>query len=346
MELNEQVLSSLQVSKLFKHNARPITSISYDDTGTLLVTASQDEMLRTYSCTTGKLTNTVKSQKYGCQLARFAHSNTNILYASTKQNHDIRYMSSFDNKFISYYKGHTAPVRDLQLSPQDDTFISCSMDGSVRMWDLGTSVNAIGIINTQPNRTPLAEISTQGGGSPVCCAYDQNGLVFAVGVASSSLHMYDARNYKNGPFDIFRFNQNSRSGGMGEWTRMCFSNDGKYILVSTSGEYHHLIDSFNGKIVHSLSGHRGLQVSGVEASFTPDSKFVIAGTAFNQGTHSQDGGVCMWSVNSGRRVVLDSRNTKGAEWHSDAVRCVAFNPKLCMMASAGTDLAFWTPPNE
>lgn len=69
------------------------------------------------------------SKKYGIDLARFTHGKTNVLHASTKGDGQfafsrwealgfaadafasspdaIRYHSLHDNKYLSYYKGHT-----------------------------------------------------------------------------------------------------------------------------------------------------------------------------------------------------------------------------------------------
>ena len=57
------------------------------------------------------------------------------------------------------------------MSPADDTFMSGSLDNSVRLWDLRTP-NCSGIMQVQ--------------GKPVC-AFDPEGLVFSVGVQSEQV---------------------------------------------------------------------------------------------------------------------------------------------------------------
>lgn len=47
-------------------------------------------------------------------------------------------MSFYDNKFLRYFKGHTKQVVGLEMSPQDDTFLSSALDDTVRLWDLRT----------------------------------------------------------------------------------------------------------------------------------------------------------------------------------------------------------------
>ena len=59
------------------------------------------------------------------------------MHASTKlDDHALRYHSTHDNKYLSYFKGHTARVRSVHMSPVDDTFVSAGDDATVRLWDL------------------------------------------------------------------------------------------------------------------------------------------------------------------------------------------------------------------
>jgi len=46
--------------------------------------AQDDETLQIYNCKEGKHAKELKSQKYGVDLARFAHHPQSIIYASTK----------------------------------------------------------------------------------------------------------------------------------------------------------------------------------------------------------------------------------------------------------------------
>lgn len=48
----------------------------------------------------------------------------------------IRYLSTHDNKYLRYFRGHSEKVVDLAINPQNDTFLSSSMDQTVQMWDL------------------------------------------------------------------------------------------------------------------------------------------------------------------------------------------------------------------
>ena len=66
-------------------------------------------------------------------------------------------------------------------------------------------------------------------------------------------------------------------------------------------------------------GHANYRNIPIEASFTPDSQFVLCG--------SSDGKIHIWNVEKGNKVaVLNSE-------HSETIQSVQFNPKYMMFAS-------------
>ena len=46
----------------------------------------------------------------------------------------------YDNSYLRYFKGHRDRVLSISMCPAADTFISSSLDATVRLWDL--SINA------------------------------------------------------------------------------------------------------------------------------------------------------------------------------------------------------------
>ena len=114
-----------------------------------------------------------------------------------------------------------------------------------------------------------------------------------------------------------------------EWTGLKFSPDGKTILISTNGSLIRLIDSFSGETLQTFTGHLNSKSIPLEASFSPDSQFVISG--------STDGRVHIWNAENGTKVCVLNGD------HTEPVRCVQFNPKYMMMASACKNMAFWLP---
>jgi COMPASS component SWD2 len=115
-----------------------------------------------------------------------------------------------------------------------------------------------------------------------------------------------------------------------EWSGLKFSNDGKYLLLSATNNLIFLVDSFTGEHKQTYSNFGNSTNSVNEASFSPDGQFVLAG--------SDDGTIHVWETLSGKEVAV----WKG---HVGPVGVVQWNPKMVMVASGCSSLAFWTIPD-
>jgi len=218
----------------------------------------------------------------------------------------IRYLSLHDNKYLRYFPGHTKKVTTLCMSPTDDTFLSGSLDKTLRLWDL-RSPNCQGLMHLQ--------------GKPVA-AFDPEGLIFAAGVNNESIKLYDLRSfdkvqkilffggyyyvgmYKSnwvyrvllwtfffqGPFTTFRFSYEKDN----EWASLKFSPDGKSIMICSFGSMIRLVDAFHGTPLQTFTGHINNQKLHLEATFSPDSQYVFSG--------SGDGMIHVWNAESGYKV--------------------------------------------
>lgn len=148
----------------------------------------------------------------------------------------IRYLSLHDNRYLRYFKGHRDRVVSLQMSPVNETFISGSLDGTVRLWDLRSQI-CQGILRLKQDKKAFI-------GHTVSCSFDPSGLIMAVAMGDNIIKLYDTRKYDKGPFSTFNIEQTSEL----YWNNMQFSSNGKYLLLTTfSGIL--LIDSYEGRLV-------------------------------------------------------------------------------------------------
>lgn len=319
-----------------------VLSVDFDDQGDLLMTSQDDETIQLYSVKSGAHMKKVPSKKYGVKLAKFTHTQTCILYASTKGiDHAIRYLTTHDNTFVRYFKGHEAPVTCLTIHPGADNFVSCSKDDTVRIWDANSSNCCGKLYLTQP----------------YLAAFDPSAHVLAIAShACQTILLYDYRNYDKAPFatfDILEFAEEVLpSGTIGEakWTKLEFSNDGKCLLVATTLG-HFIIDAFSGKLKSYLvrpRGHTDRLAPGespredgqgpkVESSgdvcFTQDGRYVVGGSGSDN--------VYVWDtsmLNATKRLdplhTLDFKGTAAV---------VAFNPRYNFFASADKEVVMWAP---
>jgi len=248
----------------------------------------------------------------------------------------IRYLATHDNSFIRYFEGHEGAVTSLSLHPGTDNFISCSLDNTVRLWNISTK-----------QWTGKLMLST-----PHLSAWDPAGKIFAVASpGSASILMYDYRNYHKAPFAVFdvlkaRGPAEAETAFRG-WTTLEFSNDGRHLLLGSRYTGHFLLDAFDGTLKAYLKkpgGTRRLAVGesekggGVESSgdccFSPDGRYVLSGA-------NKD--LLVWDTmvpTSGANKTLEP--TFVLEEKREAA-VLAFNPRFNMLATADQELMFWLP---
>ena len=73
-------------------------------------------------------------------LVHFTSNKSNVVHASTKENDIIRYLNVAQNKYLSYFRGHSKRVVTLCMSPTDESFLSGSLDKTIRLWDLREAI--------------------------------------------------------------------------------------------------------------------------------------------------------------------------------------------------------------
>lgn len=183
--LNEKLLRSFYPDKTYGNpvvtTGNSITSICFDDRGDRLLTCGDDEKIQLFSLSSGRLASTNYSKKYGVDLARFTHDINNMVHASTKVDHAIRYHSLAENKYLSYFRGHTNRVSSLDMSPTSaNAFMSAAVYESVRLWDL---------------RSASSQACMVVQGHPII-RYDPTGTIFALAFnETNKVLLYDARKW-------------------------------------------------------------------------------------------------------------------------------------------------------
>lgn len=301
----------LQVASVLKCHQSSINSLDFTKDGELLLSSGDDARIALHSTTKGKTERVALCAANGASLARFTHDPLSIIHASPVD-HAVRYMSLHDNRYMRAFRAHTEPITSLEMSPKEDFFTSAAMDGTARIWDLRTT-NCQGVLRFEAN-----------GHRPVV-SFDPLGMVFAAAIGGSQVKLYDVRGFDKGPFETFA----PDLGGRTSFSSLKFSNDGKLMLLSTTRGAIALLDAYHGTLLHTLSGHANEQGMPLEASFTPDGQFVVAG--------AEDGGIWRWSVVNGQAFPV-------VREHNKPVRVIRCNPTRTMLVSACSALCLWLPP--
>ncbi|GKZ83730.1 member of Set1p complex, histone methyl transferase [Aspergillus niger] len=335
------IIRSFRPTKAFRgpkqDTSNYVTSLDFDDQGDYLVASGDDETIQVFDIKEGKSTKSVPSKKYGAHLARFTHHSRQVLHASTKVDDSLRLLDLHNEGYIRYFQGHTDKVTCLALSPGSDSFISCSKDDTVALWDLG-SRNAQG-------KLKLA--------TPYLVAFDPSASVIAIASQSTaSVLLYDLRNYDKAPFSSFdlapyeeRYTPSTRGRG---WTRLEFSNDGKHLLVGTDYHGHFILDAFEGTVKAFLVGKAGspgraapVSTTGKplgqgDACFSPDGRYVVGGS----GDHSD---MLVWDLQQSPPEPNGLLQPMTRLSHRGRTAIVEYNPRYNMIASADKETVCWLP---
>ena len=214
--------------------------------------------------------------------------------------------------------------------------MSCSKDDTVALWDLN-SRNAQG-------KLKLA--------TPYLVAFDPSGTVLAIASQStSSVLLYDFRNYDKAPFATFDLSPHEESytpSTRGRaWTRLAFSNDGKNLLIGTDSHGHFLMDAFEGTLKAFLVGKAGSTGRAAPVSnsgkplgqgdvcFTPDGRYILGGA----GEQTE---VLAWDIQQtpGAGLFLEPMARLPCRGRTAIVQS---NPRYNMFATADKEIIFWLP---
>lgn len=329
---------------------RPCTSMSFHEDGAhLFVTSEADSRMRLVDCLRGVSdTPAIKFERDGVRLVEATHHNRCVLVTgkgdktlNVGQRHPITYLSLHDNKILRQFRGCGAEVSDLSLSPIDDSFLSCSGDRTVRLWNL-QQAGSLAILDLPKSGNGMY---LDPAGEPRA-SYDSTGLVFCITApmdagAGHLIHLYDARNYSAGAFAELKLENALVTRAIQQkvstpeaaselsnaaWNGIKFDKSGKHLLVTTQKGCALLLDGYDGKIVNVFVGEGENVKEPMAACFSSDDKTVLGGNA--------DGTISCWDVASGQLI-------KKLEGHVGPVSCIASNPKYAQLASSCTNTALW-----
>jgi len=326
----------MQSGAIIKNEAT-MSCLAFHEDGKFCAFGDTNNAIHLIDACNGLVRKTLFSREFPFDKLIFTHHEYCILLNSTANDYAVRYLSMFDNTYLQFFSGHTDKVISMAMNPINDNFLTGSLDGTVRLWDLN-SPSAIGVL-----RLPINS------GRPYV-AYDPSGLVFGTSVTITGLNcikLYDARQYQTGPFATFEINyeeiaklliknqrlQNSSAQSLAraQWTNLSFNADGKHILVTTDSSLLLLIDGYKGKIEQVFTGHTNENHSYLQTCFTPDSNHVVSG--------SEDGNIYVYKVDTGEIECTLSG-------HMGPVTQVCCSPTYEVMASGCTNGILWINTNS
>jgi eukaryotic-like serine/threonine-protein kinase len=204
-------------------------------------------------------------------------------------------------------KGHTHQVRQVTFRPDSKQLASCSLDGTVRLWDMNEPEKPAKILTRQ--KDPLR-----------CICYSPDGKELASGSWDGSVTLWDLATGKA---------LRSFSCRVGLLNCVAFHPDGQRLAASGKSKSVTFWNASTGEYIRSLEGH-GLQVSCVV--FSREGKTLATG--------SEDESIGIWETETGRRLKI-------LAGHNSWAFCVRFSPRGSpggsYLASSGFDgtVRYW-----
>ena len=182
---------------------------------------------------------------------------------------------------VCSFLGHTRAVNSVSFSPSGLTATSASTDGTIRLWDVA-SCQEIRELKKVKAKHPLAW----------AVDFSPTGEELLVGVNEKpTLKLLNSSTGKE--ITTYKIDWSIRE--------VSFSPDGEYALSVSAYEEPSLWHVRSGKLIRKFNRQSGLlsylfssSGSWICGSFSPDGKYVLAGTS--------DGNIRLWETNTGREV--------------------------------------------
>lgn len=324
--MSQPPTSHFGISNIFEEFSGQINSMDLSRANDILVTSSDGDDINVFDCESCTKLGSLPSgrQKHGTGHIRFTQNPNTVIHSSGSKtiDNDIRFLDLLRNECTLRLSGHRGKILSLSTSPVGDTFLSSSMDGTVRLWDA-----RLGHHNAQVAQLLRANSACS---RPIAAFDPLQGLFFAVAQDSRIVHFYDIRRCAPGgtaaviatPFRTFHIPPEQVQSNV---TGLDFSPNGLAMVASSDGDRITLF-SIESRRAFSLANFNGCGMA-IQATFTPDSQYVVSG--------STNGSLHFWRV-------LDRKREATVEGDcSLPIQCVRYNPKHATLVTACKNVAFW-----
>ncbi|MBE9011616.1 caspase family protein [Pseudanabaenaceae cyanobacterium LEGE 13415] len=305
-----------------------VTHLSFSPAGTQLLSASADKTARIWQVNPLPRLNTGLS-------AMSVSADGNII-AIAAPDSTIQLQTKTDFRIL---KGHTAPVTQVQISPDDSLLISASADKTIRLWNISTGElirtisghnDRVTALSFNPDRQSFASASAdrtikiwaiegdlltilQGHTDEVTSiAYSSDGRL-ASGSVDNTVRLWDIDRRTSTILGKHRL----------AISALAFSSDGKTLASASWDNTIQLWSVENAKLRHTLIGHSGGVTS---LSFNPEGSVLASG--------SDDSTIRLWNPQTGELL----KTLTGTQ---DRVASVVFQDNQILSTSDRLGLTRW-----
>ncbi|CAL8269474.1 transcription initiation factor TFIID subunit 5 [Gadus morhua] len=229
-----------------------LTAVDFTDDSSLIAGGYADSTVRVWSVTPKKL----RRVKSAADLSLIDKESDDVLERIMDEK------TASESKILH---GHSGPVYGISFSPDRNYLLSCSEDGTVRLWSLQTFTCLVGY---KGHNYPVWD--TQ---------FSPYGYYFISGGHDRVARLWATDHYQ--PLRMF-------AGHLADITCTRFHPNSNYVATGSSDRTIRLWDVLTGNCVRILTGHKG-PIHAI--AFSPNGKFMASGAT--------DGRVLLWDIGHG-----------------------------------------------
>uniref|UniRef100_A0AAQ6AB97 Striatin n=1 Tax=Amphiprion ocellaris TaxID=80972 RepID=A0AAQ6AB97_AMPOC len=197
--------------------------------------------------------------------------------------------------------GHTDSVWGLVYSSAHQRLLSCSADGTVRLWDANTTAPALAVFNENKKMGIPSSVDL---------------------VCSEPAHLVTS--FTNGQIGLFNMETSQLVLSTPCQINKVLSHPTLPITITAQEDRHiKFFDNNSGKLIHSMVAHLDAVTS---LAVDPNGLYLMSG--------SHDCSIRLWNLESKTCIQEFTAHRKKFE---ESIHDVAFHPSKCYIASAGAD---------
>ncbi|XP_023696756.1 transcription initiation factor TFIID subunit 5 isoform X2 [Paramormyrops kingsleyae] len=236
-----------------------LTAVDITDDSSLIAGGFADSTVRVWSVTPRKL----RAVKSATDLSLIDKESEDVLERIMDEK------TASESKILY---GHNGPVYGISFSPDRNYLLSCSEDGTVRLWSLQTFTC---LVCYKGHNYPVWDVQ-----------FSPHGYYFTSGGHDRVARLWATDHYQ--PLRMF-------AGHLADITCTRFHPNSNYLATGSADRTVRLWDILNGNCNRIFTGHKGPIHS---LAFSPNGKFLASGAT--------DGRVLLWDI--GRGLMIEELN--------------------------------------
>ncbi|KAF5329940.1 hypothetical protein D9611_010506 [Ephemerocybe angulata] len=236
---------------LLKGHIAGVRSVAFSRDGTKLVSGSNDNTVRVWDASTGKVQRALAGHSDHCTSVAISEDGSWIVSGSDDKT--VRIWDATTGKVQRVLAGHDKAIKSVALSWDGSRICSAGDDNTVRVWD--TSTGKVKSILQGHNRAEISVAFSRDGTRIVSGGWDKVVRVWNASTTTCRLHRV-------------------LKGHTDRVSSVAFSADGSRIVSGSSDQTARVWDVSTGRVLWVLAGHNSLVTS---VAFSSDGKRIVSG---------------------------------------------------------------------